>query len=192
MIDKFFYACGFSSQFVTARIANKRSLAPLQGGIKPPGLRPPSAGANLRTSLAPHTPLVTSFTPVMFSTKLFAAFATVAAAATAVGAVSAAITAPAQGDLWTVGASKWVMWDTVDLASVDATGRILLGYNSTPDDKRPHLQVGPLATGVDLKAGTIEVTVPDVTPGDKYVVTLAIGDSDVINVSEEFTIAKKD
>ncbi|THU84266.1 hypothetical protein K435DRAFT_686022, partial [Dendrothele bispora CBS 962.96] len=93
------------------------------------------------------------------------------------------ITSPVAGDVWVVGETKNVTWD-VSHAPTQITnpeGTILLrkGNLTTTDI---------LATGFDIRDGSVEVTVPDVEDDDDYSVVL-FGDSG--NWSPDFNITHK-
>ncbi|KAI9058487.1 hypothetical protein FKP32DRAFT_1669315 [Trametes sanguinea] len=137
----------------------------------------------------------------MFASKLTAVFAVFAAAATAVSAAPAAvfskpktdivfrphITSPQAGDVWPVGSTQTVTWDTSDIPEEarNQTGLILLGYLEG-DDTDEHLGVNdPLAYNFPITAGSAQVTVPEVQSRNDYVVVL-FGDSG--NTSPKFTI----
>ncbi|EIW53254.1 uncharacterized protein TRAVEDRAFT_87231, partial [Trametes versicolor FP-101664 SS1] len=115
------------------------------------------------------------------------------------------ITSPKAGDVWTVGTTQTVTWNTTGIpASVgNPIGGMLLGYL---EDGQQHLDTGififqaltstcgqqlnldienPLAEGFLITAGSVEVTVPQVATRDDYIVVL-FGDSG--DVSPEFTI----
>ncbi|KAI0645994.1 hypothetical protein C8Q79DRAFT_1010873 [Trametes meyenii] len=129
----------------------------------------------------------------MFSNKLFAAFAVVAAAVTAATAAPAdvsrpAILAPKAGDVWTVGSNQTIAWDTsaIPANSRNQTGLVLLGFLEDGSDDE-HLDTqNPLAVNFPIVAGSINISVPVVTPRDDYIIVL-FGDSG--NFSPKFTIA---
>ncbi|KAI0628949.1 hypothetical protein C8Q77DRAFT_1066517 [Trametes polyzona] len=125
----------------------------------------------------------------MFSTKLAAALTLLVAAASSVSAAAAAqplgVITPKAGDVWKIGSTQTITWDTSSLPAGDSTvAPIFLGFlNDGSSDE--HLDVDhPLATNVPLAAGKVSVTVPAVTPGDNYIVSL-FGSG---NISPEFTI----
>ncbi|KAI8994257.1 hypothetical protein BD414DRAFT_411938 [Trametes punicea] len=136
----------------------------------------------------------------MFASKLAAAFVVFAAAVSAVSAAPTVftepkteivyrphITSPKAGDVWPVGTTQTVTWDTSDIPddAKNQTGLILLGYLEDGDTDE-HLGVDhPLASNFPITAGSVEVTVPDVKPRDDYVAIL-FGDSG--NASPKFTI----
>ncbi|KAI0766378.1 hypothetical protein BD413DRAFT_152317 [Trametes elegans] len=83
------------------------------------------------------------------------------------------VTSPAEGDIWKIGENYTVTWDTSS-APVNITNKGgLLDIEN------------PLAKGFDILQGEVNVTVPDVEPGDDYTVVL-FGDSG--NNSPQFTI----
>ncbi|KAI0632225.1 hypothetical protein C8Q77DRAFT_910051 [Trametes polyzona] len=136
----------------------------------------------------------------MFATKFTAVFAALAAAATAVSAAPATFTggkveivyrphviAPQAGDVWPVGSTQTITWDTSDIPeeAKNQTGLVLLGYIEDGSENE-HLDVGhPLAVRFPIADGKTEVTVPDVPTRDDYVIVL-FGDSG--NTSPKFTI----
>ncbi|TFY80914.1 hypothetical protein EWM64_g3099 [Hericium alpestre] len=95
------------------------------------------------------------------------------------------ITTPTASTVWTVGSSVTVTWDTTQIpSSGNFTGQLILGFN---ENESENLQLdNPLAQGFDLRAGKVDVTVPDVAPKSDYIVVL-MGDSG--NASPEFTIS---
>ncbi|KAI0628951.1 hypothetical protein C8Q77DRAFT_1202677 [Trametes polyzona] len=109
----------------------------------------------------------------MFSSKLAAALTFMVAAASAVVAQQPlGVITPKAGDVWTVGSTQTITWDTSSLPAGDSTvAPIFLGFlNDGSADE--HLDVDhPLATNVPLAAGKVAVTVPAVTPGDNYIVS---------------------
>ncbi|THH34152.1 hypothetical protein EUX98_g171 [Antrodiella citrinella] len=123
----------------------------------------------------------------------FLATALVASTAVVAGPVARAqldvynpeITSPVSAQVWAVGTTQLVSWDLSSIPSsqYDKPGMLLLGYlenNSENLDVRH-----PLATGFDIGAGNVTITVPAVVGRDDYVVAL-LGDSG--NISPEFTI----
>ena len=123
------------------------------------------------------------------------ALVTVPRASTVV--VSPPITSPEAGDVWPVGSVQTVTWDTsgIPAGSSSWTGEILLGYVEEGSTNE-HLDIRactfpssmcvtlanfcacrrrgsaehPLAQGFLLTAGAVNVTVPDVTTRNDYVV----------------------
>jgi len=69
----------------------------------------------------------------------------------------------------------------------NATGRLVLGYEQNDSENLDYEY--PLATGFPLEAGSMNVIVPDVQPGNNYIVVL-FGDSG--NASPEFTIVESE
>ncbi|KAH8104791.1 hypothetical protein BXZ70DRAFT_616953 [Cristinia sonorae] len=104
--------------------------------------------------------------------------------------VAPPITKPAAGDVWRVGESVTVTWDTSTLpprANVsNPQGTIVLGF--LENDSENLMLNSPLAKGFDIFAGSQDVTVPDVPPKDNYIIAL-IGNSG--NISPEFSIVAK-
>ncbi|KAI0313936.1 hypothetical protein OF83DRAFT_1064633 [Amylostereum chailletii] len=95
------------------------------------------------------------------------------------------VISPKQGNLWKVGSSQTVMWDTQNPPSrvTNYQGKLLLGFldGSGSEEPRHH----PLAQGFDLRDGQANIVVPNVPSKDTYIAAL-IGDSG--NVSPKFTI----
>ncbi|KAI0055748.1 hypothetical protein BV25DRAFT_1873032 [Artomyces pyxidatus] len=87
---------------------------------------------------------------------------------------------PHAGTVWKVGARHNVTWDNSDppVNITNPIGQILLRKGDFTLD-------GPLASGFNLTAGRVEVTVPHVKPGHDYVIVL-FGDSG--DWSHKFTI----
>ncbi|KAH9859136.1 hypothetical protein C2E23DRAFT_718259 [Lenzites betulinus] len=135
----------------------------------------------------------------MFSNKFAAIFTALVAAAVSVAAaptniVDPPITSPKAGDVWTVGSTQLITWDTSNIVDpTDVTGEILLGTLvdgqedlDTGEERLTHvLTVSPLAIGFPIRSGAVNVTVPAVAAGDDYIVVL-FGDSN--NISPTFTI----
>ncbi|KAF9644283.1 hypothetical protein BDM02DRAFT_3077858, partial [Thelephora ganbajun] len=97
------------------------------------------------------------------------------------------ITAPQAGDIWTVGSTQFVTWNTdrIPPSAVNKTGALFLGFldgYATSENLDIHR---PLAYGFPLIDGCVSVQVPDVKPRDTYIVVL-MGNSG--NASPEFTI----
>ncbi|KAI0820057.1 hypothetical protein BC628DRAFT_1331265 [Trametes gibbosa] len=125
----------------------------------------------------------------MFSNKFTAIFTALVAAAAAVSAapgdvISPPITAPKAGDVWTIGSTQLITWDTSSIVNpTSETGLILLGVFENDDE---HLDTKhPLASGFSIRSGAVNVTVPAVAAGNDYIVVL-FGDSG--NMSPTFTI----
>ncbi|KAI0289174.1 hypothetical protein BC826DRAFT_939318, partial [Russula brevipes] len=94
--------------------------------------------------------------------------------------VSPHITSPTRSTVWHPGDQVTVTWDTsVIPAEGDFPGVLLLGQSENLDVEHP------LAQDFSLRAGSVELTVPDVTLGSNYIVVL-LGDSG--NASPPFTI----
>ncbi|TRM59247.1 hypothetical protein BD626DRAFT_572827 [Schizophyllum amplum] len=87
------------------------------------------------------------------------------------------ILTPTTGTVWTVGTTANVTWDTSDAPERISNGAAVLLRYIPP--------YATLAEGFDLRAGFVEVEVPEVTPDTNYTITL-FGDSG--NISNEFTI----
>ncbi|CDO69151.1 hypothetical protein BN946_scf185042.g53 [Trametes cinnabarina] len=127
----------------------------------------------------------------MFTNKLAILLTTLVAAASAVSAaptdvISPEITSPKAGDVWHIGTTQNVTWDTSAIpAGTNQSGLILLGH-IVGDSEDEHLDTKhPLAVNFPITAGFATVEVPDVEPRDDYVVVL-FGDSG--NTSPKFTI----
>ncbi|EKM52112.1 uncharacterized protein PHACADRAFT_262590 [Phanerochaete carnosa HHB-10118-sp] len=96
------------------------------------------------------------------------------------------IISPTAKSVWVAGTTTTVTWDTrnqpADITNTE--GKIFLGHVEDGTDE--HLDVDhPLAQGFDLREGKVQVEVPNVTPGNDYIVVL-MGDSG--NKSPTFTI----
>ncbi|KAL5524379.1 hypothetical protein ACEPAF_9519 [Sanghuangporus sanghuang] len=90
------------------------------------------------------------------------------------------ITSPTEGTIWTIGNLVNVTWDTSTKPDqvTNPLGRVQLR-------KDGHTSSDVLAEGFNLTDGSVEITVPDVTPDFGYQVVL-FGDSG--NFSPEFEI----
>jgi len=88
---------------------------------------------------------------------------------------------PTTGTVWTVGQSYNVTWNTTN-PPAEITNTIGTVYLRQGDET---LVDSPLAGNFSILLGSVEVTVPDVTPGDDWIIVL-MGDSG--NWSPEFTI----
>jgi len=99
------------------------------------------------------------------------------------------VTNPNSTTVWSVGDTQSVVWDTSGLSDEgkNATGLLLLGFLDANDTTgNEHLDIKhPLAHGFQLGIGSIDITVPNVTTRNSYLVAL-IGDSG--DVSKPFTI----
>jgi len=99
------------------------------------------------------------------------------------------ITEPDSETVWLAGELVTVTWDTSDPPQnpTGTKGKLLLGrLEDNGDDEDEHLDVAhPLAYGFDMTDGKVRVRVPNVEPGNDYIVVL-IGDSG--NRSPLFTI----
>ncbi|GJE98575.1 GPI anchored serine-threonine rich family protein [Phanerochaete sordida] len=91
------------------------------------------------------------------------------------------ITSPAAGTVWTAGNTYTVTWDTSDAPeSISNGSKVVLAKGGSQDYQHP------LAEGFDLRAGSVEITIPAGTAaGSDYAIVL-FGDSG--NYSPEFTI----
>ncbi|TFK69536.1 hypothetical protein BDN72DRAFT_840260 [Pluteus cervinus] len=101
--------------------------------------------------------------------------------------VSPPITVPNAQTIWAVGTQQTVTWDTSNIPPdsqlTQPNGKIVLGWLS---DDSENLQIDtPLAQGFPLRAGSAQITIPNVPPRNNYIVVL-FGDSG--NASPEFTI----
>ncbi|EMD39451.1 hypothetical protein CERSUDRAFT_91962 [Gelatoporia subvermispora B] len=82
------------------------------------------------------------------------------------------ITSPTTHTVWAVGNTVEVTWDTTGLpgGGQAGTGKVVLGHVSG-NDANEHLDLEhPLATNVDLSRGHVPVQVPNVPPGNNYIV----------------------
>lgn len=91
------------------------------------------------------------------------------------------ILTPKAGDVWVIGEKRTVTWDTSNppQSITNKIGEIYLREGDTT------FLDSPLAQGFDILLGTMEVTVPNVTPGNDYMIVL-MGDSG--NWSPPFSI----
>ncbi|KZT11949.1 uncharacterized protein LAESUDRAFT_733847 [Laetiporus sulphureus 93-53] len=99
--------------------------------------------------------------------------------------ISPDITSPTLLTVWTVGSTQTITWDVskVPQTGANATGLVLLGYS---EDKSENLDIqSPLATQFLIGDGQVDITVPNVTTRNDYIVVL-FGDSG--NASPTFTI----
>ncbi|KDR82374.1 hypothetical protein GALMADRAFT_237652 [Galerina marginata CBS 339.88] len=99
------------------------------------------------------------------------------------------ITSPDASSVWPVGTAQTVTWDTSnfppDSQITNPIGQVILGTNASGTF---HFNFNdPLAKGFKLRDGSVKITVPDVTPGDDYLIVL-FGDSG--NTSPTFAITK--
>ncbi|TFK75403.1 hypothetical protein BDN72DRAFT_516476 [Pluteus cervinus] len=88
---------------------------------------------------------------------------------------------PAEGAVWPIGSTQTVTWDVTNPPKqiTNPVGRILLRQGGLTTNIT-------LASGFDILLGTIDVTVPDVTPDSDYAIVL-FGDSG--NFSPDFIIS---
>ncbi|KAH8114439.1 hypothetical protein DFH11DRAFT_1466099, partial [Phellopilus nigrolimitatus] len=97
------------------------------------------------------------------------------------------VTAPNASTVWAVGETQTVVWNTSSLPSqiTNTNGTVLLGFvNDTTGNE--HLMIStPLASGFDIRSGSVNIVVPNVEPRSDYIVAL-LGDSG--NISPKFTI----
>ncbi|KLO11489.1 hypothetical protein SCHPADRAFT_793926, partial [Schizopora paradoxa] len=98
------------------------------------------------------------------------------------------IISPDKTTVWVIGTQQTVTWNTsVFQGSPPSSfsGQILLGFlNDTSGNE--HLNTtNPLAAGFNITTGSATITVPDVAPGNDYIIAL-LGDSG--NISPTFTI----
>ncbi|THU87093.1 hypothetical protein K435DRAFT_762862 [Dendrothele bispora CBS 962.96] len=94
------------------------------------------------------------------------------------------VTSPTADAVWAVGSVQTVTWNTTDAPEqiTNPIGRIMLRKGGLTTNNT-------LADGFDILLGTINVTVPDVEPGDDYEIVL-FGDSG--NFSPVFEIVAAD
>jgi len=90
--------------------------------------------------------------------------------------------------VWTIGTKLNVTWSLADepVNITNGIGMVILAKSQIRFNDAPGGFQDPLASGFDIRLGTIEITVPDVTPADDYEVVL-FGDSG--NISQDFTIS---
>ncbi|KAG6330018.1 hypothetical protein ID866_9071 [Astraeus odoratus] len=95
------------------------------------------------------------------------------------------ITSPTAGAVWHVGETQLVTWSTANLpvSITNPSGMLVLGYLSNNSENL--MLDSPLATNIPLRAGKVQITVPNVPTRADYIVVL-FGDSD--SASPEFTI----
>ncbi|EKM50602.1 uncharacterized protein PHACADRAFT_263968 [Phanerochaete carnosa HHB-10118-sp] len=91
------------------------------------------------------------------------------------------ITCPTADTVWTAGSTCTVTWDTSDAPeSISNGSKVVLAKDGLQDYQHP------LAEGFDLRAGSVQITIPaDTAPGSDYAIVL-FGDSG--NYSPKFTI----
>jgi len=89
------------------------------------------------------------------------------------------ILSPNAATVWTAGAVETVTWDASGApADISNGAAVVLRKDNT--------NLATLASGFDLRSGSVDVTVPsDVAPGNDYQIIL-FGDSG--NLSQDFTI----
>ncbi|TCD69261.1 hypothetical protein EIP91_008196 [Steccherinum ochraceum] len=94
---------------------------------------------------------------------------------------------PRSTSVWVAGQSALVRWDTSDPPSsiTNRNGKLVLGYMDEHTANEHLFLDQPLATNFDIMKGFQKVRVPQVPPGNNYIVVL-FGDSG--NRSPEFTI----
>ncbi|PSR70487.1 hypothetical protein EW026_g2705 [Hermanssonia centrifuga] len=99
------------------------------------------------------------------------------------------ITSPKAAEIWRVGENHTVTWNvaSLDPQGLNTTGYLLLGYLEN-DSENLDIQ-HPLAHNFLLGDGTVDLTVPNVTTRDDYIVVL-LGDSG--NTSPTFIIQNSD
>ncbi|KAG7440826.1 uncharacterized protein BT62DRAFT_561796 [Guyanagaster necrorhizus] len=86
--------------------------------------------------------------------------------------ISPPITSPTSGDVWTVGQTVTVTWNTTDIPAAsqitNPIGMIVLGYQA---NNSLNLDIdNPLASNFELTDGQVNITVPDVEPRDDYII----------------------
>jgi len=98
------------------------------------------------------------------------------------------ITSPVAGQVWTIGSQQTVTWETDFIPSFadSQTGILDLGTIDPSTGNENLNTTDHLADSFLLTDGAITITVPDVTPGDDYILVL-FGDSG--NRSPAFTIS---
>lgn len=91
------------------------------------------------------------------------------------------ITSPTAGTVWTAGNTYTVTWDTSNAPEqISNRSQVVLAKGGRQDYQHP------LAKDFDLRAGSVDITIPaDTEPGNDYAIVL-FGDSG--NYSPEFTI----
>ncbi|THH08449.1 hypothetical protein EW145_g2697 [Phellinidium pouzarii] len=97
------------------------------------------------------------------------------------------VTAPNATTVWVVGTTQTVVWDTTNLPSqiTNTNGTVLLGFINDTTSGEHLMTDSPLASGFDIRSGSVDVVVPDVEGRTDYIIAL-LGDSG--NISDEFTI----
>ncbi|KAH8093882.1 hypothetical protein BXZ70DRAFT_1010210 [Cristinia sonorae] len=97
------------------------------------------------------------------------------------------ISDPRTATTWIAGSTAVVKWDTSDppRSITNRSGKLVLGYIDARTDNEHLFLDNPLAANFDIMRGSIKVRVPQVPPGNNYIVVL-FGDSG--NRSPEFTI----
>ncbi|KAH9480196.1 hypothetical protein JR316_0006794 [Psilocybe cubensis] len=99
------------------------------------------------------------------------------------------ITSPNAQTVWPIGTVQTVTWDTSnfppDSQITNPIGQVILGFNSS-DSLNLDFK-NPLAQGFKLRDGHVQITVPNVTPRNDYLIVL-FGDSG--NTSPSFAITQ--
>ncbi|THV03875.1 hypothetical protein K435DRAFT_240412 [Dendrothele bispora CBS 962.96] len=96
------------------------------------------------------------------------------------------IVSPHEGDRWIMGSLVNVTWDTSNLPNqiTNPMGQLFLGNLSQSSE---HLHIDPpLASNFDIRAGRVEVQVPNDFPCGHDCILVLLGDSG--NRSQKFTI----
>ncbi|KAI0768773.1 hypothetical protein BD413DRAFT_93846 [Trametes elegans] len=140
-----------------------------------------------------------SSAPDMFSTKFIATLATLAtlaASAVASGVEMRGdigiITRPAADAVWKVGTQETVAWKLAfDPAPDAADGKLFLNYVGEGPSGDHHTGNKPIAENINLKSGSLDVSVPNIQPGEQYTLTLFTGDQAVTKPSSPFTIKQQ-
>ncbi|KAI0768678.1 hypothetical protein BD413DRAFT_91183 [Trametes elegans] len=135
----------------------------------------------------------------MFSTKFIATLATLAtlaASAVASGVEMRGdigfIKMPAAGDVWKVGRTETVQWRLNFEPPADAAdGKLFLSYVGEDVDGDHHTTNKPIAEGITLKDGSLDILVPNVKPGEQYRLTLFSGESAITKPSQPFSITQQ-
>ncbi|KAI0768748.1 hypothetical protein BD413DRAFT_493711 [Trametes elegans] len=135
----------------------------------------------------------------MFSTKFIATLATLATLAASAVASGVEMrgdigifTKPVEGAVWKVGTLETVAWKLAfDPAPDAADGKLFLNYVGEGPSGDHHTGNKPIAENINLKSGSLNVSVPNIKSGEKYTLTLFTGDQAVTKPSIPFTIKQQ-
>ncbi|KAH7884958.1 hypothetical protein F5I97DRAFT_1881208 [Phlebopus sp. FC_14] len=128
--------------------------------------------------------MLTMFMPVMLLLTSLATFVSAVPLALR-DVVDPPITSPTANTVWHVGEQQTVTWNTTGLPSnpSNPNGMLVLGYMYNNSENL--MLDSPLATNLNYSTGQAQITVPNVSTREDYIVVL-FGDSG--NASPQFTI----